>query len=60
MYCAGGIVLSKNLTLCLATSNSYLSPFYSSCMENSPEMSGIWCVAKAWKFQLFSQEDYYV
>jgi len=53
MYCAGGIVLSKNLTLCLATSNSYLSSFNSSCIENIPEMSGFWCVAKERYFLTF-------
>jgi len=48
MYCAGGIVLGKNLTLYWVASYSYLSSFNSSCIENNPDISGIWCVAKAW------------
>ena len=53
MYCAGGRVLSKNLTFCLATSNSYLSSFNSSYIENIPEMSGFWRVAKERYFLTF-------
>jgi hypothetical protein len=48
MFYAGGMVLSKNLTLCPATSHSYLSSFNRSCIESNPDMSGIWCVANAW------------
>ena len=57
MYCTGSINLSKNLTLRPAVSNSYLSSFNSSCIENIPEKSGFWRVAKVSKFFM---EDYYV
>ncbi len=57
MYCAGGIVFHKNLTLCPAASNSYLSSINSSNIENIPEMSGFWRVAKVSNFFM---EDYYV
>ncbi len=50
MYCAAGRVLSNSLTLCVATSNSYFSAINRSYIDNNPEMSGIWCVAKAWYF----------
>jgi hypothetical protein len=59
MYRSGGRVLSKYLTLRQATSNSYLSSFNSSCIENIPDISGFWCVAKAFFLILFL-EDYYV
>jgi len=47
MYCAGGIVFRKNLTLCLAASYSSLSSFNSLCIDKNPEKSGFWRVAKA-------------
>jgi len=47
MYCASSRALSKKLSLCLTTSNSYLSSINKSYNKNNPEISGIWCVAKA-------------
>jgi len=53
MYCAGVIIFHKNLALRPAASNSYLSSINSSNIENIPEKSGFWRVAKARYFYLF-------
>jgi len=60
MYCASSRVLSKSLALCCAASYLYFSSINHSYIENSPEMSGFWCVAKEMCFLTFFQEDYYV
>jgi hypothetical protein len=46
MFCAEGRVLSNSLTLCSAASFSNLSSINHSYIENNPEMSGFWRVAK--------------
>ena len=44
MYCARGVTLSKNLTLCLAVSYSYFSSINKSYYKNNPEIFrfGVW------------------
>jgi len=38
MFCAGGIVLSKNSTLCLAVPYSYFSAINRTCIEINLKM----------------------
>ena len=47
MYCERHGVFSKNFVLRFANLNSYFSLIINSYIENNPEMSGFWCVAKA-------------
>ena len=46
MYCEGHGVFSKNFVLRFANLNSYFSSISNSYIENNPEMSGFWCVAR--------------
>jgi hypothetical protein len=46
MYCSGDIVLSKNLTLSFVALYSYFSSIKYFYIENKPEISGFWHVAK--------------
>jgi len=55
-----GTELVVTATLCFASADSYM-PINSSCVEDNPERSGFWCVAKAQIIILtFLKEDYYV
>ena len=53
-------VLIKNFVLRFENLNSYFLPNNNSYIENNPEMSGFWCVAKALLLPTFTKEDYYV
>jgi len=50
MCYAGGVAISEKMTLRFATSYSYFSSINKSYNKNNPDISGFWCVAKAWKF----------
>ena len=56
-----GTELVVTVALCFAGADSYMS-INSSYVENNPERSGFWCVAKAQLIilTLFLKEDYYV
>ncbi len=54
-----GTELVVTATLCFASANSYMS-INSSYVEDNPERSGFWCVAKARLSLTFFKEDNYV